>query len=78
MLPLSVLTEERNLWQRRPIFSGELKWLRGDGDYGGLILVGTCDRSAIVAYFGRRDEDEIVIDPKRVMVADRRILESAE
>lgn len=32
------------------------------------VISGTCDKADVVAYFSRRDESEVVVDPKKVRV----------
>jgi hypothetical protein len=40
------------------------------------LLVGTAMKKDTIAYFGERDENEILIDPERVTVVEKRRLES--
>lgn len=39
--------------------------------FGGLVLEGRCNRSSIITFLARRQEDEIVIDPSDVMVVNK-------
>jgi hypothetical protein len=45
-----------------------------DGRFSGLVVVGECQRSSVVAYFNGRNESEIVIDPRDVAITKTIIL----
>lgn len=38
--------------------------------FGGSVLNGRCDRESIIAYLGRRHEEEIVVDPTDVTIME--------
>ncbi len=42
--------------------------LGSSDESGGLLLIGECRKSDVIAHFTRRDEDEIVINPDDVAI----------
>ncbi|MDM8004616.1 MAG: hypothetical protein QUV05_00470 [Phycisphaerae bacterium] len=41
-----------------------------DGRFGGLVLVGECHSSSVVAYFTGRNESEVLVDPRDVTIRE--------